>query len=63
MNSATPPPPPFLIFSRNEVPLERSGGGGGQLSHLLEVSDTVLVGRLQEIIPVGEPSKKTQEVP
>lgn len=26
---------------------------------LLEVSDTVLVGRLQEVIPVVEPSKKT----
>lgn len=33
------------------------------ISHLLEVSDTVLVGRLQEIIPVVEPSKKAQEVP
>lgn len=32
------------------------------LRDLLEVSDAVLVRRLQQIIPVVEPSKKTQEV-
>lgn len=29
-----------------------------QSSHLLQISDTVLVGTLQEVVPVIEPSNK-----
>lgn len=38
-------------------------GWGAWLAHLLEVSNTELVRRLQEIIPVAQPVKTTQALP